>query len=74
MEKRIFVFLIMFLLLMQYSFCSSCEKVAELPEAFGILLPDHEKLKQIHINNYFFIEPSKSSKLIIPIKQKSILK
>lgn len=74
MEKRIYLILFSLFILIQNSFCLNCEKVAELPEDFAVLLPDYDKLKQIHINNYFFISTSKETKLTISVKQKSIFK
>ena len=43
------------LLLFQFSFSLTCEKVASLPKDFDTLLPNHHKLVRAHLANYFFL-------------------
>ena len=74
MLKRILLFSIFSFLLMGISFSHKCDKVAELPPEFSTLLPDFDKIKHIHLNNYFFVETGSTKKINIPIKEKSVFK
>jgi hypothetical protein len=39
-------------------FSTGCEKVATLPKDFQHILPQYEKLKRLHVSNFFFLDDS----------------
>ena len=53
-------FLLMILNLFSFGLSQSCDQVATLPKDFSLLLPQYEKLKRIHLLNYFFLDDVKS--------------
>ena len=59
---------------MGISFSLKCDKVAELPPELSTLLPDFDKIKQIHLNNYFFVEVGSSKRINFHIEAKSVFK
>ena len=65
------------LLLFQFSFSLTCEKVASLPKDFDTLLPNHHKLVRAHLANYFFLDDTNDGNALnfkLNIPKKSIVK
>jgi len=54
--------------------CTNCDKVANVPPEFSLLLPNYQTLNRVHLFNYFFIESENSNSLTINIKEKSVFK
>jgi len=53
---------------------SNCEKVANIPPDFELLLPNYHKLNRFHLQNYFFLEAENTNSITITIKEKSVFK
>lgn len=53
---------------------NNCDKVANIPPDFELLLPNYQKLNRFHLLNYFFLEPEHPNFITISIKEKSVFK
>ena len=59
-------FWLMILNLFSFGSSQSCDQVATLPKDISLLLPQYEKLKRIHLLNYFFLDDVKSGSSVEP--------
>src|SRR5689334_16123258 len=77
-RQKFFVFLSLCLFFGGYVNTLTCDKVASLPKDFDLLLPDNQKLKKIHLSDYFFLDEIKDQtkplSIKINIKEKSLFK
>ena len=89
-HKNSLLFFLILSLLVNTLMVSSlgCDKMATLPKDFSLLLPQNEKLKRIHLSNYFFLDDNpgedagntkdassvQSNQIKIPINEKSVFK
>lgn len=79
-NKTLLVYTLLFTIFMPHLYyvaALNCDKVASLPNDFGTILPEYEKLHRIHTSNYFFLDAGQNDAYMtfkINIRQRSVVR